>query len=511
MSERFWTDERVRRALGLRLEHAEEDVEYTGVSTDSRTVSEGNLYVALVGERFDGHDFVADALSRGALGAVVSQPAAGDPTNARLYPVDDTLVALGRLAQHRRKALEAPVVGITGSSGKTSTKDMTFAALSTTLRVHATEGNLNNRIGMPLTLLETPDGVEAVVLEMGTNEPGEIAILAQIARPDIAVITTVGESHLEKLGSVEGVMEEKLQILRHMSDGGRCVVGDEPPLLPDRARNLCSSVRVVGWSERADEDGRPGHPDVDVFGKYEFDWRGQRVTAPMLGKHGVTNALLALTVAELLGVPSREAVRGLSSTERRALRTEFRRIGDLTVIVDCYNANPQSVRASLDVLEAQGVAARRVAVLGSMLELGDHARDLHREVLADALSRDVDLVVATGLFAEAARIDGIDREPGSRATASELAIEAGRAGDRLVTAPDWREAYPELRTRLEGDEILLLKASRGVALEGLLPQLETDFGSDRDGDGAETSAAGERGGNPDDPSASGASDGPAEG
>lgn len=461
-----WTDVRVRRALGLRVQHAEEGVEYAGVSTDSRTIQEGDLYVALVGERFDGHDFVADALSRGARGAVVSQPAAGDPSNARLYPVDDTLAALGQLAHHRRQALEAPVVAITGSSGKTTTKDMAMAALSATHRVHATKGNLNNRIGMPLTVLAAPDDAEAVVLELGTNEPGEIAALAQIARPDVAVITTVGESHLEKLGSVEGVMEEKLQILRHLSDGGRCVVGDEPPELPERARRLCSKVRVVGWSERADDDGRPGHPDVDVFGKYAFDWRGQRVTAPMVGRHGVTNALLALTIAELVGVPARDAVKGLANTEQRALRTEFRRIGDLTLIVDCYNANPQSVRASLDVLEAQGVAARKVAVLGSMLELGEASDRLHREVLVEALDRDVDLVVATGAFAEVAAAD-----------------------ERLITGSDWAEAYPLLRDRLQGDEIVLLKASRGVALEGILPLLEGDFGNE--GSGPERVESGE--------------------
>lgn len=466
MSAFVWTDGRVRRALGLRMQHAEEGVEYAGVSTDSRTIREGDLYVALVGERFDGHDFVADALSRGARGAVVSQPAAGDPANVRLYPVDDTLVALGMLAHHRRQALEAPVVAITGSSGKTTTKDMTAAALASTRRVHATQGNLNNRIGMPLTVLAAPDDVEAVVLELGTNEPGEIAALAQIARPDIAVITTVGESHLEKLGSLEGVMEEKLQILRHMSDSGRCVVGDEPPALPERARKLCSRVRVVGWSERADGEGRPGQPDVDVFGKYAFDWRGQRVTSPMVGKHGVTNALLALTIAELLGVAPRDAVKGLAGTEQRALRTEFRRIGDLTLIVDCYNANPQSVRASLDVLEAQGVAARKVAVLGSMLELGEASPRLHREVLADALDRDVDLVVATGAFAAAA----------PDADTTDVA-----SGHRLITAVEWADVYPRLRDRLEGDEIVLLKASRGVALEGILPLLEDDFAGEPTG------------------------------
>ncbi|MDX1647088.1 MAG: UDP-N-acetylmuramoyl-tripeptide--D-alanyl-D-alanine ligase, partial [Longimicrobiales bacterium] len=346
MSSFPWSDGTVRRILGLRSAYAEEGVEYTGVSTDSRTVQEGDLYVALTGERFDGHDFVADALSKGARGAVVSHPVAGDPAHVRLYPVDDTLVALGKLAAYRRRAIDAPVVAITGSSGKTSTKDMAAAALSTTRRVHATAGNLNNRIGMPLTVLSVPDDAEAVVLELGTNEPGEIAVLAQIARPDVAVVTTVGESHLEKLGSLEGVLEEKLSLLRHMARGGRCVVGDEPRELPLRARELCSNLKVVGWSERADDAYRPVHPDVDVFGKYTFDWRGHRVTAPMFGRHGVTNAMMALTVAELLDAPAGEAVKGLSATERRPLRGEYRRIGDLTLIVDCYNANPQSVRAS---------------------------------------------------------------------------------------------------------------------------------------------------------------------
>lgn len=458
MSDFVWTDLAVRQAIGLRPDLADPEVEYEGISTDSRSVSDGDLYVALVGARYDGHDFVVDALSNGARGAVVSAPVAGEPARARLYPVPDTLVALGRLAAARRRKVSAPVVAITGSTGKTSTKDMVTAALSSTRRVHATEGNLNNRIGMPLTLLSTPEGAEVVVLELGTNEPGEIEALARIARADVAVITTVGESHLEKLGSVAGVMEEKLQLLRHLAEGGRCVVGDEPMELAERARKLCPEVRVVGWSDRADAAARPGLADVDVFGKYTFDWKGHRVTAPMMGRHGVTNAIIALSVAELLGVPPRDAIRGLSSTERRALRGEYRRVGNLTVLVDCYNANPQSVRAALEVLEAQGVAARKVAVLGSMLELGVASDALHDRVLNEALDFDLDLVVATGAFAEAA----IRR--------------AGPTHERLIVGSEWQDAYPKLSEWLVGDEALLLKASRGVALERMLPRLEADFG-----------------------------------
>jgi UDP-N-acetylmuramoyl-tripeptide--D-alanyl-D-alanine ligase len=334
---------------------------------------------------------------------------------------------------------------------------MTAAALASVRRVHATSGNRNNRIGMPMTLLATPSDAEAVVLELGTNEPGEIRALAQIARPDLGVITTIGESHLEKLGSVEGVLEEKLDLLRYLAVGGRCVVGDEPEVLPSRARALCSKVRVAGWSERADADLRPGSAGVDVFGRYEFHWKGVKVVAPMAGRHAVSNALIALAIADLLGVPPQDAAEGLATTRTGSLRGEIRRIGDLTVIVDCYNANPQSVRASLDVLEQQGAVAQRVAVLGTMLELGDTSDRLHREALRDALTRDVDLVVATGAFCAAAEdLDLTD-------------------STRVIAASDWQGAYPELRARLEGDEIVLLKASRGVALEGILALIEADF------------------------------------
>jgi UDP-N-acetylmuramoyl-tripeptide--D-alanyl-D-alanine ligase len=453
-----WTDEGVRRALGLRLDLSEEGIEYGAVCTDSRSVSAGDLFVALTGDRFDGHDFVADALAGGAGAAIVSRPAASD-VGGRLYPVDDTLVALGRLAAHRRTHLSAPVVAITGSTGKTTTKEMTAAALGGALRVHATRDNLNNRIGMPMTLLAVPDDAEAVVLELGTNEPGEIRTLAQVARPDVAVITTVGESHLEKLGSVEGVLDEKLDLLRHLADGGRCVVGDEPEVLAERARALCPRVRVVGWSHRADERDRPTDATVDVFGGYSFEWGGQRATIPMAGRHAVSNALLALTVSELLGVQARDAVRGLATADTGAMRGEFRRVGDLTVIVDCYNANPQSVRASLDVLAEQGAAVRRVAVLGTMLELGEATARLHEEALIDALARDIDLLVLTGAFADAATVAGLP----------------GEDGERIVVARDWSTAYPQIRRRLEGDEVVLLKASRGIALEGILPLLQADF------------------------------------
>ena len=454
MSAFSWTDAAVRQALGLRAELAVDGLSYTGVSTDSRTIEAGALYVALVGDRFDGHDFVADALARGALGAVVSRSVAGEPS-ARLYPVADTLVALGALAAFRRDHLDVPVVGITGSAGKTTTKDLVKGALGGALKVHATKGNLNNRIGMPLTLLATPDDAEVVVLEMGTNEPGEIGALAAIARPDLGVVITVGEAHLEKLGSLEGVLHEKLDLLRNVVEGGDALVGDEPDFLAPAAREICPRLGVAGWSQRADEALRPHGVEVDAWDGHRFLWHEHRVTLDIPGRHAVVNALLALEVSRILGVPAKVAAQGVSGVKAGALRGEVRRVGDLTLVVDCYNANPPSTRAALDLLDRQS-ASRKVAVLGSMLELGAAGPELHRDVLRHALALGLDLVVATGDFALAAQ--GLD-DP------------------RVLTGEGWSDAYPTLRDHLRGDEVVLLKASRGVAMEGMIPLLEADFGA----------------------------------
>ncbi len=450
-----WTDHEVRAALGLRTGAARDDVVYPRISTDSRAAARGDLYVALKGERFDGHAFVADAVASGARGAVVSHPAPG-ARDVILYPVADTLRALGDLAAHRRAAIGATVVAVTGSSGKTATKDFLAAAIGGTHRTHATSGNKNNRVGVPLTLLDAPLDAEVVVLELGTSEPGEIRALTAIAGPDVAVITTVGESHLEGLGSLEGVLEEKLDLLRGLAAEGHAVVGDRPPELAERAREIRADVRVAGSTERADPDARPDDVRVDEAGRHTFRWRGLTVTVPVPGRHAVDDALLALTVAELLGVPAEDAVRGIAGARPASLRGEVRRVGGLTLLVDCYNANPQSTRAALEALELHRTAPRRVAVLGTMLELGGASDRLHDEVLRDALARDIEMVVATGGFEAAAR----------RVVADDV---------RVLAAADWASAYPALRERLHGDEILLLKASRGVAMEGIIPLLERDY------------------------------------
>ena len=459
MSSAFaWTDAEVRRALGQNAERGGPLVDFTGVTTDSRKVKRGDLFVALVGDKFDGHDYVDVAVAGGAAGAIVSRPDVAAPGLA-IYRVENTLVALGRLAAHRRAALTVPVIGITGSVGKTSTKDFTRGALGSTFTVHATTGNLNNQIGLPMTLLATPAEAQVVVVEMGTSEPGEIRALAAIARPTHGILTTVAESHLERLGSVAGVLEEKLDLVRGLSAGGTAVVGDTPAMLPERARALHPGTRVAGWSERADPDLRPVGVGVDAGGKHTFDWRGAKVALAVPGRHLVQNALLALAIAEVVGVEPGAAAAGVSAVQPGWMRGQVEHAGGLTILLDCYNANPLSTRAALDLLELQTGAPRRVAVLGSMLELGPESDHFHTEVLSYALTRGVDVVVATGAFAAAAR-----------------RVPAVRRGPRLIAADTLAEAYPLLKRELTGDEVILLKASRGVALESLVPRLHADFG-----------------------------------
>ena len=452
-----WTDAQVRAALGLRAAPEAGGAIYEGVSTDSRRPGTDSLFVALRGPRFDGHDFVADAEAAGARGAVVSRSVEARDGTA-LYPVDDTLVALGQLARHRREALGAVVVGIAGSAGKTSTKELTTAALASERRVHATRANENNRIGVPLTLLAAPADAEAVVVEMGTSERGEMAALAEIARPDVAVMVTVGEEHLEGLGSRDEAVEEELDLLRGLADGGRVIVGDSPADLAERARRLVPGLRVAGWSDRADPDLRPRDVEVDIWGHHSFAWEGGRVRLGMAGRHAVVNALLALAVSRELGVDPAAAGAALEGIAPQGMRGEVRQVGDLSVVLDCYNANPQSVKAALDLLEARSVGSRKVVVLGSMLELGRQSEALHRSVVHDALRRKIDVIVATGAFAD-------------------VPVDAGASSRVVVRESDPRAAYALLREHLEGNETVLLKGSRGVALERLLPMLEVDFGS----------------------------------
>ena len=450
-----WSDASVRLALGL--PGGDPERIYRGISTDTRTLRSGDVFVALEGERLDGHAFVPDAVAAGCAAVVSRREPGACPVT--VYQVRDTLTALGDLALHRRALAAIPVVGITGSSGKTTVKDLTLGALSATPRAHGTTANNNNRVGTPLTILSMPDCATSLVLEMGTNEPGEIAELARVARPTVGVVTTVSEAHVERLGDLSGVLSEKLDLLRAVDGTGAAVVGDEPPELARAARGIHPGVAVSGWSDRADTDLRPFNARLRADGTYAFTWQGQPVSLRIPGAHNVYNALLALAVARSLNVTADSAAAGVSAVGPRAMRSEVRRAGDLTLLVDCYNANAAGVEAAVSTLEGMEARGRRVAVLGTMLELGERSAAIHRETLGRVLATGIDRFVLTGAFARAAR---------------------HLSDDRIHVV----DGIDELSRRLPGlvgpGDTVLLKASRGVRLERTIPALESSFGGARD-------------------------------
>jgi UDP-N-acetylmuramoyl-tripeptide--D-alanyl-D-alanine ligase len=439
-----WTDAAVRTALSLG--EGDESVQFTRIATDSRTVSPGDLFVALSGERFDGHQFLEPARVAGAIGAVVR---AGTPevSGLRLYRVEDPLRALGWLARHRRRSVTGPVVAVTGTNGKTSTKEMLAGVLATRYRTHATRSNLNNLVGVPQTILEAPDDTEALVVEAGANLPGEIGRYREIIEPSITVITNVAPGHLEGFGSLEAVLTEKVSLALAVP---LAVVGTEPAALRERAEPLAGRVVTAGL-ERADvvptsvtvlADGRT-HVTIDEVG----------FTVSQLGLHQVRNAVLAWAVGRELGLDRSAVAVALETVTIPGGRGDLSRHGDLTILNDSYNANPASFRAAIELAATLRSGRPLVFVAGTMRELGPDSAKLHQEIADRLIDLDPDLIGAVGEF-----VPALDRY-------------AERLGDRLLTAPDAVTMGKRLAPRLKGSELVVIKGSRGVALERLLPDL----------------------------------------
>ncbi len=448
-----WTSERVAGALGVSSTGRAAGT-YSGISTDSRKVRAGELFVALRGERFDGAEFVAAAREAGAGGAVVERRPEDAPDDFEMFMVDDALAALGRLAAHRRVALDPKVIGITGTSGKTTTRELTAAAIGNA--AYASPGNFNNLVGLPLSILAAPERQRIWVLEIASNQRGEVAKLARIAAPNYGVITAVGAGHLEGLGDLAGVMEEKLALLEGLPEDGLALVADEPPELVRRARERCSAVRSIGVSEAADE--RPERWSQSAAG-VEWVWDGVRFRLAGVGVHLIRDALFAVWLARHLGIDLRESARRLAGFRLLPMRGETRRLDGLTLVIDCYNANPSSFRAALESLQVLAAGRRRAVLAGTMLELGAGSASLHDEVARWILASGVEIVAAVGEFARA--FDNLGERP----------------SQGLVVAEDIEAAYQALVGHLNGDEVVLLKASRGLRFERAIPWFERDFGT----------------------------------
>jgi UDP-N-acetylmuramoyl-tripeptide--D-alanyl-D-alanine ligase len=398
---------------------------------DSRAVEPGDLFVGLRGEHVDGARFAAAAIDAGAWGVLVDAAAARDVARPRggapaVVAVDDPLVALQLLAREWRRELACPAIGVTGSTGKTSTKDILLGLLRPHLRTHANRENLNTEIGLPLTLLEAEEGTEALVLEMAMRGVGQIAELVSIAEPDVGLIVNIGPVHLELLGTIEHVAAAKAEIIRDLPSGATCVVPVGEPLLDAHLRDDLETITFGG--DGADVTLRSlegGHAVVDVRG------RAVELELPFSEAYNVRNALAAVAAATAIGVwPS-----GALEVRFSSLRGEVVELaGGITVVNDCYNANPMSMRAALDSL-AQAPAERRIAVLGWMAELGHDAERFHREIGAYAAEQGVDVLIAVGddaarLYGEA--FGGRTHAVATPEEAGALLMETARSGDRVL-------------------------------------------------------------------------------
>jgi len=440
----------IARAVGGRLV-GDGSRQIHGISTDSRKISSEEMFVALRGERFDGHDFIPQLAGKCA--AVLSEE---EVSGVDAVVVPDTLKALGTLAAHWKRTVAPKItVGVTGSVGKTTTKELIASVLKEKYRTHFTGGNLNNQIGVPITLIRIDHGCEAVVCEMGMNSRGEIQYLADLVRPNLAVITNIGTAHIERLGSREGILEAKMEILSGMEKGSTVILdGDEPLFRGEAVQKALEDFRVIYVGFDSGNDVYPldiykagDHIDFDVISSAEEF----RVTVPAIGDHFIKNTLFAAAVGLACSVEPREIQSGIAAYVPSGDRQRIYQKNKIRVIADCYNASPESMKASLSVLgECEG---RKVAVLGDMLELGCLTETAHRRVGKLVCESGAELLLTCG---EAARFIGLS------------AVENGFSESAVIHCENSRELALSVRKNLKEGDTVLFKASRKMEFEEII-------------------------------------------
>lgn len=433
-----------------------ETVPVTGVESDSRKVEVGDLFVALRGERVDGHDFIPSAKNLGASAALVSRPSEELPC----VVVESPLRGYGEIAKHYREMTGVKVVGITGSVGKTTTKEMIASVLSRDFKLYKSEGNHNNDIGLPMTVMDMPEDTELLVAEMGTNHPGEIAYLSAIAQPDYAVITNIGIAHIEYLGSREGILREKLDILRSsLKNTVGIFNGDEPLLWNVRDKGTHKkyyfgidnpSCDVVASGIQELDDGMRFH--VRGF-HHEFE-----LFVPALGRHMVYNALAAVTVGLAMGVKPETIQNELSIFRNTGMRQKIYEKNGMTIIEDCYNAGPESTEAALGVLASVKTSGKRIAVLGDMLELGNRSSAEHYRIGRIAAQK-ADLLLTYGAHS-VRTVTG--------------AITGGMSPKNAEHFDTHEDLVRMLKMRAGEADVILFKGSRGMKMERVLQMFLDD-------------------------------------
>ena len=436
-----------------------------GVSTDSRSVQAGELFFALTGPTFDGHAFLADALRRGAAGAVVAAEKAAAATktlrdagvSGLLIEVKDPLEALGKLATFHRGQSSADVIAVVGSNGKTTTKAMIDHVLQAKHKGRSSPKSFNNEIGVPLTLLSAEAADDYLVVEIGTNSPGEVTRLAALAKPEMAVITCIGEEHLEGLGDLDGVAKEECSVLEHVERGGFAAVNSDWPLIREYLPDHGLKVATFGRNKSADlrvTETRFEDPWLNFTVNDRFPYRLR-----MPGAHNALNAAAAITIALRWGMSHEEAAARLESFVALPMRSEVLYFNDVTLINDAYNANPDSALAAIDVLEAMPARGRRIVVFGEMRELGERAPELHRRVAERLRDSEINHVLLVGTAAEM--------------MAGVLRRDDTLFGPRVECFASVEECRAALLALVKEGDAVLLKASRLVALDRLVEPLRS--------------------------------------
>lgn len=422
------------------------DTPISSVERDSRQIKENSLFLAIKGQRVDGHDFIEKCYELGAICALCEKP----PVNATkpYILVDDTLQAVKQIAKAYREMFDIPVVGISGSVGKTSTKEMISAVLAQKYKVHKTQGNLNNELGVPLTLFGMDDSTEVAVVEMGISDFGEMDRIAQMVQPTVEVITIIGDCHLENLIDRDGVFKAKTEMFAHLSQGGTVVLnGDDDKL--NKVKEVCGKAPVFYSIHSKGEfcgENIKNNGVLGVEADLVFDQKRLKVNIPAIGTYMVSNALAAAAVGKELGLSDDEIIRGVESYKTVGSRANLIDTGNIKIIDDCYNANPTSVKSSIDTL--LNFEGRKVCILGDMKELGANELQLHYDT--GVYAQKADLVIAIGPLAKelAKGSDGLYFETKERAIAK----------------------LPELISK---DDVVLVKASHSMAFEEIVEFLRT--------------------------------------
>lgn len=435
----------------------DQDLVATGYSIDSRTLNPGDLFIALQGDRFDGHDYVAAALEKNAVAAIVQRDKEISANPGRLLHVEDTLRALQSLGAAARRLWGKPVLAVTGSVGKTTTKDILAHLLMGRFRVMKSSGNLNNHIGMPLQLLKLEPEHDLAVLEMGMNHAGEIRALATLAHHDLAIVTCVAPVHLEFFHSLADIARAKYEIIESLHPGGVAVLNADDSYVCQFGRDFKGKVVTFGIHHPADVSAQNVQMQGSNGSKFDLVVEGIRepVTLPLLGEHNIYNALAASAAALEWGIAPSLAARSLESVQPGEKRGQTLEIGGATIINDSYNSNPKALHAMIDTL-ADMNARRRILVAGEMLELGPTGEKLHADAGRHAAERKMDLII------------------GVRGLAKALVEAASAAGANAKFVETSEEAGELLAKELRPGDAVLLKASRGVKLERALEKLESE-------------------------------------